>query len=329
VPTKRRTQIAIRYRPTTREDMSFTFKAGRIIADARVEGVSGKRILGGYQLHFGVELTIHPHTPELAPTIISQWTAHVSCATGGGDLTSFAPARPELPMALQTFGWVDRKHAGFLVDLSPQQLADLEQQRGGGGLRFALTVSALAGRVITGASAQEAPLSMLADIELTSDVLTYSMGMSDWVRLLNNMDFRQTMVFSVQFPAGTASKPFGAAQVLLEQARERLLQGQYDAVVSLARKIMESIAAAAGEADQVRAATNKFRDSREARESMTKRERGLVVQEAVRHYTHLAHHVDEVDGASEWYSRADAVFVLALATAVFSDALARHSIDQE
>jgi hypothetical protein len=102
------------------------------------------------------------------------------------------------------------------------------------------------------------------------------------------------------------------------------LSGARSVVVSLSRTIMDSLATSSGEKDAIRAAASKFRESRETRESMTKRERALLVHDAVRHYTHLAHHVDESNGSAEWYSRGDAIFVLTLATAAFSEAVARH-----
>ncbi|MFY8042568.1 MAG: hypothetical protein ACOVOD_06545, partial [Rhodoferax sp.] len=45
---------------------------------------------------------------------------------------------------------------------------------------------------------------------------------------------------------------------------------------------------------------------------------------AVRHYTQLAHHVDD-RGAAQYYSRDDANMLLATATALVSSSLARQS----
>ena len=51
---------------------------------------------------------------------------------------------------------------------------------------------------------------------------------------------------------------------------------------------------------------------------MPKRARSELVRAAIRHYTHLAHHVDAA-GTPESFSRHEATFILAAATSVIWD----------
>jgi hypothetical protein len=111
---------------------------------------------------------------------------------------------------------------------------------------------------------------------------------------------------------------------MLLRARDQMLQGHFDTVVSLARSVLESLTTVSGEQEAIGAAMEKFRAKGDVRKSMTKKERALVVQEAVRNYTHLAHHVADGSGAPEWYSRSDATFVLTLASAAFVEAATRQ-----
>jgi hypothetical protein len=57
---------------------------------------------------------------------------------------------------------------------------------------------------------------------------------------------------------------------------------------------------------------------------MSKTERERFMAEAVRHYTHLAHHPDE--GVLVEFSRADATTVLALTIAALSSAVRREKM---
>jgi hypothetical protein len=105
---------------------------------------------------------------------------------------------------------------------------------------------------------------------------------------------------------------------MLRQAQDHFLHGRYEDVVSVSRKLMESIRDAFGQGQAIKDAVRKFKDDKE---SMSKSERSLVIQEAVRHYSHPAHHVDKATGFPEWYSRDDTMFVLATSSAVFAEAI--------
>jgi len=68
--------------------------------------------------------------------------------------------------------------------------------------------------------------------------------------------------------------------------------------------------------------------TKDLREKMSKPERANALRASIRHYTHLAHHVDGA-GATETFSRHDAVFILCGAAAAVWDAAGRALALQE
>jgi hypothetical protein len=253
--------------------------------------------------------------------------ASVNCGRGGTGLKPLGRAWPQTPTSIQTYEFANTAYVTLVLELAPEKLASLEQERAGGDLLLQLQVSAI-GRCLVqapspgagGDGAQEhrgQPVPM-------HDMLNHTVRLTEWIQILEQMEYQRIMVFSVAIPFRPDVEHFGAAHTMLIRARDQLLKGDFDNVVSLARKVLDSLVATSGERDRIRDATIKFREGRESRESMSKQERALLLQDTIRHYTHLAHHVEEDSGAPHLYSRNDAVFVLTLATAAFSEAAARH-----
>lgn len=308
--------------------MSFTFHSGRIVANGRVQALAGRRVIGGYDLLFNIDLHVLANRPEWGSIVMSEWTATVSCGRVGQPLILLGTARPQFPTHIQSFEFDNPTYLGLVLELTPQKLAGLEEARAGGDLVFQLTIGSLGkGRpqgFALGADVAPAERDCPEQILPVNDTINHTVRLTEWAQILEQLGYRRLMIFSLDIPFGPVQQQFEPAHQLLGRARDQLIQGDFDGVVSLCRKIMDSLAACTGETEQVRSATAKYREGRQEREAMSKRERGLLVQEAVRHYTHLAHHVAEGNGAPEWYSRGDATFSLALATAVFAEAVARH-----
>lgn len=129
------------------------------------------------------------------------------------------------------------------------------------------------------------------------------------------------MVIGIPLPQCTLDHVLAQAVGRIRRAHGHLVDGRFDAVVSECRLAIESTGLAAGEQPAITVAAKKMNA---AKREMTKLEREFALQEAVRHYTQLAHHVDE-RGAAEYYSRDDANMLLAIAAALVSAALARVS----
>jgi hypothetical protein len=308
--------------------MSFTFNSGRIVANGRVQGVGGRRVLGGFELSINIELSTSQNQKPTDAVLMTDWMAAVNCGRQGAGLKLLGRAWPQMPASVQTYDFANTSYVTLVLELTSEKLASLEEERAGGDLALQLQVFATGRGLVqmlsagTGAGGfyeyREQPVPV-------SDMLNHTVRLTEWIQVLEQMEYQRVMVFTLGIPFRPETEHFGAAHAMLTRARDQLSQGNFDVVVSLARKILDSLVASSGERDLIRDATGKFRDGRDSRESMTKQERALLVQDAIRHYTHLAHHVDEESGTPEWYSRGDAVFVLTLATAAFSEAVARDT----
>jgi hypothetical protein len=309
--------------------VSFSFTTGRIAAECRVHGVSGRRLLGGYEIIFNIQIRTTAHERPHERLSISEWQGSVNCGRKGTGMRSLGTAIPQSSTVIQTYDFGNTGYVALSIELTPGKLAELEEIRDGDDVDFQLSLSAIAQGWIEELSVQpgnaNAKTRLREQTQPMHDSIHHTIRLTEWIQILDQMDYQRTMVFSLAFPARPEGDQFASALRLLEQARGQLLRGHYEQVVSLCRKVMDSLVAAAGEREIVRSAASKYRESRETRESMTKRERALFLQEAARHYTQLAHHVNEQDGAPEWYSRGDATFCFALATAAFSEAVARQA----
>lgn len=284
--------------------MSFTYMS-RTVADSRVIGTSGLGGIGIYRIRFSVQFSIPNWLNEHGEVVISNLRAEVHAGPIGGDFRILGSAAPEKPLFLEPGTHAREDTALFCLDLSESQLFALETQRNGGGLRFRLILS---GRADGNRGRMEA-----------RDEITCEVTLSDWARILKEAAYRDILVFGIELPPTILGGQLTTARNLVAKAHQDLIAGQYDDVVSRCRKALDSVQATLGEKELTARVVERFQN---ARRSMTKLERELLVAEAVRNYCHPAHHVDD-DGEPEWYSRSDATFLLALASAVVCSAVGR------
>ena len=87
--------------------------------------------------------------------------------------------------------------------------------------------------------------------------------------------------------------------------------GRYDSRIGRCRIALDTLETVVGYGSSVADVRQAFA-SKNDREAMTKRARADLVRLAVRHYTPLAHHLDD-NGAPESFSRQDALFILSAA----------------
>jgi hypothetical protein len=283
-------------------------------------------MLGGYGLAFNIKIDTAAWTQSQQGVSIESWSVNVSCVSKGGALKLLGRGSPMYPQVIKTFAFPNDASTQLMVTLTAEQFALLEVARSGGNLSFKLDIRChCSGNV--GSDPEPGPDhfnrtfgTWTPEKIVCNAILDYEVPIEEWQKVLNELDFLDLMVFSISFSSKLAPANLQAAQRMLRQAQDHFLHGRYEEVVSLSRKVMESVRDALGQKPTIDAALQKFKDNKEA---MTKAERSLMVQEAVRHYSHPAHHVDKATGSPEWYSRDDAMFVLATSSAVFAEALAR------
>lgn len=243
-----------------------------------------------------------------------------------------------MPLALRSHAQFDnRTYLGLSCLMSQAQLAALETERQGGDLTFQVQLWAQATYVVTNAwplshdsrqSADEVPAqgeqNLKEQVAPITESVNYHLTISDWSAVLVQLEYRRLMVFGLEMPFAPDDESFASGHALILKAEQHLVEGRYEDVIAICRRILESIAAAAGETELAQRAAEKYRLPAQ-RKAMSKVERSLLLQEVVRFYTHLSHHVDDSDGGTQYYSRDDATFCLTLAVGVYQDAAARHA----
>lgn len=287
----------------------------RTIADARILQLSGIAGVGVYQIRFSVELH-RPAWPGLEGqgVRLTDMCARVSIGTKVGAVALLGTAYPERPIVLTPSQYSDKACVLFDLDLSPQQMFELEKLRGGGDLYFQMEMMGLA--------------SGPRDNFPVHDTIAKLVTLSDWRNVLGDMDYADILVLGFEIPNGKEGTLAADAARCLRQAQENLLRGRYDTVVAQCRLAIEGVHVATGDASAASASAARYANGKE-RKLMTKSERSLFIGEAVRHFAHLAHHLHS-DGTQETFSRADAQAILACTVAFVDCALnrVRNETDQ-
>lgn len=283
--------------------MSFSYN-GYSVVDIEVTGVFGRVGIGASLLCLSIALRV-PET-ALAGVRLRNFQLRVNVEVGAGKVPSFLGfAEPEVPLEVATKSGLDTNRLIFELPLSEGQLFALEKLRGGDDLNLKLRFIALA----------DGPNGVWPQ----QDEVSFRLNLSDWAKVLKELQGPEFMVIGIPLPTCSQQHVMAEAVGRIRRAHSHLVDGRFDAVVSECRLAIESAGLATGEQTAISAAAKKINA---AKREMTKLDREFALMEAVRHYTQLAHHVDE-RGAAEYYSRDDANMLLATAAALISSSLAR------
>lgn len=285
--------------------MSLNYNS-RIIADARITNVSGMRGVGVSILRLNVEFHKTPWTTDETQIGASVQWGVLSLRSVSGIASELGRAHPDLPIYLAPNPSGGVVHNTFSIALSDTQLLAVEEARKGGHVDLKLTI------VASGYSSQYGQQAITDDIP-------YRANLSDWARILNELGHGDVIVLGVHLPVGNEAAPLRPAIEFLHQANRYLASGEYDAVVARCRLAIESAQKILGDDDATRVATSLYQKQKA---SMSTLQREQMIREAVRHYAHPAHHVDN-EGYTERYSRSDAAFLLTMAAAVITKAATR------
>jgi hypothetical protein len=274
-----------------------------------VRQLIGNPGIGIYQIRFSIEIS-RPAWPdgESNGVYLSDMRARVLVGTTRDRVTLLGMAHPEASIFLRPGTYSEKSSLLFDLDLSPQQLFELEALRGGGDLYFELQVMAQ-----TFGPNGAYPV---------RDDIFKQVTLSDWRSVLGAIGYADILVLGFEIPTGKGGAAGAAAAKCLRHAQEDLLRGRYDAVVSQCRLALEGIHTALDEVDESAASAQKYANGKE-RKLMSKVERARFIGEAIRHFTHLAHHPNAV-GLQETFSRADAQAILACTVASIDSALSRE-----
>ncbi|MGY6121598.1 hypothetical protein ACW9YQ_14730 (plasmid) [Paraburkholderia strydomiana] len=262
-----------------------------IVADTQIVGLFGERGLGVSSLKFSCSFMQANAEPKEQDMFIDCLRATVSVKTATGQAYYLGRGEFEGPLVLRRRQSTMRFHSLLRTDISDTQLLEIEESRGSDGLVFEIVLVGLA--------------HMPQDTYATQETLRYDVNLSSWTQVLNQLGFADSFVVGVQIPVNPPEQ-LAAAVNFLQVGRRSLAAGENDAVVGACRQALDSLDSVVKHQETVIAA----RASKPARpRDQTKRQRALAIFDSLRHYTHLAHHVDE-RGRPEIYSRRDASMIL-------------------
>lgn len=274
-----------------------------IIADTRIQGVTLRSVLGGYELIFGLHLTVNPEREVAQRASIVGARVSVKASGSGNQPCGFA--RPEGPFEIRQHEFPSTMSPSLVLPIQPSQLAAIENLRGAGDLDFEL--------MATGVGADQNGEQQI------QDTWRVHVSRSDWIKKLREAKARDILLLEVPVPLKNRSKKWSAIANDLQRAEEHYRNGDYHACVGLCRTVMQELG------------HQKFKNKEWAgpllgrlakdRNGMEKGEREAALWAALRHYTHQAHHGPSEGGVPE-YTRAEAQFVLTFTAAAVAHAQA-------
>lgn len=219
-------------------------------------------------LHFHVTTHRRESALELSQLRI-EWGDNTQSLLGIGHLDQ---AQPIMIPSTGSFT------VSFRLCLSTAQLEALEQRRRGEDFELALWFYST---LVSGEQRKA-----LADRH------TVRVTQSEWVKVLNSMQYQTTLLQEFGFPLHLQDRTDIAGLVM--KARSHFLHGRYNECVADCRKLLESCPlpseanAAFGRARKLFSVTN-LKEA-ESRESMTTQERMLALRDAIKHAANYPHH---------------------------------------
>lgn len=275
-----------------------------VFADARIQGVTLHPVVGAYELRFGLLIAVSAVTEsEHCRAVIDG--ARVGVGTGGSHREDLGFARTDGRLEIVARRHQDRITPTLSLTLQPGQLAAIEKLRGTGDLHFDLGVTGTgSGRTGEGA---------------VHNVLRCNVPRSEWIAKLREAKARDILLLEVPLPFPERSERWRNISDELKRAESRFRNDDYHACVSACRMVVEELASQMSGGTK-RAARSDGPPSAKPRD-MSKSEREGAMLDALRHYTHLAHHGPS-EGGEVNYSRADAQHVLTLAASFVAHARA-------
>lgn len=272
-----------------------------VLAETRIQGVTLRPLVGGYELIFGLYVTIRAGAQSFRRASIHGARITVKGEGSGGCSLGFA--WPEDPFEIIAGPHPSAMTPGLHLPLQPGQIAALEALRGTGDLTFELLMTG------TGID-QNGEQRVQEDIRVV-------VPRSEWIKKLGDAGARNVLLLEVPLPLHPDSEAWEKIATNLQRAEQQYRGGDYHSCVGSCRPVIEELGHLRFGDEKWpaellgRLATN--------RNGMSKAEREASLWAVLRHYTHQAHHGLSEDGVAG-YTRAEAQFVLTLTAAAVAHA---------
>lgn len=270
----------------------------RIIADARLAGIHGGRLAGGYALRISVEFDVL-NWDEGDPPEVVMAPARVELQGQGGLFLGLA-----FPESIQPF--TVSKNAskrGVLFDLmlSQQAMETVERHRSGQGVSLNVKLHAEVRRA--------------GETQVVHDDVRGDFNVAHWLAATEQADYGRSLLFEVPIPS--KCQALGLVLEMLEAARRLLAQGHYSEVVSRCRMVIEGLTTQLGQ-DAAHKAALAVPDKR----NRTLEQREYAMRQAAMDFASLAHHPTDVS-LDAVFDRNAALMMLGTTAALVSSAMAR------
>ncbi len=287
--------------------MSLTYFS-RTVSDIAIRHLSGCKGVGIHLLRLSVEFQLPAWTEiQERSTVCESIRARILVARPGAAPVALGWAIPESVVSLRPTIYSGRSQILFDLDLTSAQLHAIEELRSGGDLQFDVHFTGDA-------------IGPQGSIQV-HDRISYRVNISDWSHVLRDLGYSDILIVGAELPLVDADSPLLGVSQCIRRAYDCLHKGLYDVAVGQCRQAFEALYSIEGAQKLANESVERFKTKKN---SMSKTERERFMVEAVRHYTHLAHHPDE--GAIVEFSRADATTVLALTIAALSNAVRREKM---
>lgn len=260
---------------------------------SRVTGLPG---LGFFRLALDVELSVEGLTEQGGePPRLTLLEADVFLT--GRPLGHFRPSPTVLPIRAYGSGSTHQT-IRLEADLDRARLEALENVRAGGNLSL------------------NVQLQIRIDDQAQSANEQFDVNQGVWVGVLEQMGYRRTLLIEVPVPSDGRPAGLGTAVELLGKAQEHMLHGRDRDTVAACREVLEAIAAALGDTEQVEPELHKvlFQGTNQ----MSKAERVRLLRRALRIMAHPAHHQDPAAAQIEW-TRIDAAAMVTMTAGLLNE----------
>ncbi|MBX9871229.1 MAG: hypothetical protein K2X75_04460 [Burkholderiaceae bacterium] len=288
--------------------MGFSY-SGFAIAKISVTGVHGRLGLGLAQLCFSLGFEFHESRVGVLTVDNLQVEVIVGTPRIGPSSVFVGHGIAESPFVARTVPHSDARLVR--VTLSEGQILHLEKLRAGRDLEFELSVKAIC----------HGP----NGTQQLFETIKVPLNPSAWARVLNELQGPEYLVLGVSLPRCDLDHPLRPAVEKVRSAHEQLINGRYDAAISDCRLALDGIIKSTGVEPKLR---ELLQAPSVKRVDMSKIERELLLLNALRNYTHMAHHLDP-NGKPEYYSRDDAALVVSTTAALVGNSMYKLSSDAE
>lgn len=286
--------------------MGFNY-GGYELARVHVSGVHGRVGLGMAQLCFSLGFDFYESRMGVFAVDNLQIEVVVGTPRIGTNSLFVGIGVPESPFVEKTLPHNDARLVR--VALSEGQILHLEKLRAGQEVEFELRVKAIG-------HGPHGP-------QVLFETVKVPLNQSLWARVLTELQGPEYLTLGVSLPRCEPAHPLRAAVEKVRSANELLVNGRYDAAIADCRVALDKVVQATNATNAI---TSALKVPTAQRENLTKIDRELLLLNALRNYTHLAHHLGP-NGQPEYYSRDDAALAVSTTAALVGNSIFRLPSD--